>query len=160
MSDNVKIAGMMMVMMAVGTLVVLNRGGSSPCCPSRFFFRDNDAPLTAGVYNNPSGLPRLVELGSTTCVACQMMKPVIEELAAEYAGKLDVIFINVMTDIDEAGKYNIEVIPTQVFVDASGNELFRHVGVISKEDILAKWSELGFNFMNMSTLSQESKTGG
>ncbi len=42
------------------------------------------------------------------------------------------IFIDVMKDADVAEKYNIEVIPTQVFVDASGKELFRHTGVISK----------------------------
>jgi thioredoxin 1 len=44
----------------------------------------------------------------------------------------------------DAGKpYGIEVIPTQIFYDAEGKELFRHVGFFAKEDILAKWKELG-----------------
>jgi thioredoxin 1 len=44
----------------------------------------------------------------------------------------------------DAGKpYSIEMIPTQIFFDASGKELFRHTGFFGKEDILAKWKELG-----------------
>ena len=44
----------------------------------------------------------------------------------------------------DAGKqYGIEVIPTQIFYDATGKELFRHIGFFAKEDILAKWKELG-----------------
>jgi thioredoxin 1 len=35
------------------------------------------------------------------------------------------------------------VIPTQIFYDADGRDLFRHVGFFAKEDILAKWKELG-----------------
>jgi hypothetical protein len=47
----------------------------------------------------------------------------------------------------DAGKpYRIKLIPTQVFFDASGKELWRHEGFISKEDILAKWKELGVSF--------------
>jgi len=37
----------------------------------------------------------------------------------------------------------VEMIPTQIFLDASGKELFRHTGFFGKEDILAKWKELG-----------------
>ena len=37
----------------------------------------------------------------------------------------------------------MKFIPTQIFLDASGKELFRHVGFFSKDDILAKWKELG-----------------
>ena len=33
--------------------------------------------------------------------------------------------------------------PTQIFYDSSGKELFRHEGFYSKEDILGKWNELG-----------------
>jgi thioredoxin 1 len=41
--------------------------------------------------------------------------------------------------------YGIKMIPTQIFYDAAGKELFRHEGFFSKEDILAKWKELGVN---------------
>ena len=39
--------------------------------------------------------------------------------------------------------YGIEMIPTQIFYDANGKELFRHIGFFAKDDILAKWKELG-----------------
>jgi thioredoxin 1 len=72
-----------------------------------------------------------------------MMAPILEELKKEYAGKLEVEFIDVWKNPDAAKQYGIEIIPTQIFFDAGGKELFRHVGFFAKEDILAKWKELG-----------------
>jgi len=90
-------------------------------------------------------LPRLVDLGAKTCVPCKMMVPILEELRNEYKGKLQVEFIDAWEDRSAGDQYGIRVIPTQIFFDPSGKELFRHVGFISKEDILSKWQELGFN---------------
>lgn len=90
-------------------------------------------------------LPRLVDLGAKTCIPCKMMAPILEELRNEYKGKLQVEFIDVWEDRSAGDQYRIRVIPTQIFFDPSGKELFRHVGFMSKEDILAKWKELGFN---------------
>ena len=88
-------------------------------------------------------LPRLVDLGAGKCIPCKMMAPILEELKKTYAGKLDVQFIDVWVNPDEAPKYGIKIIPTQIFYDAAGKELFRHEGFFPKEDILAKWKELG-----------------
>jgi thioredoxin 1 len=88
-------------------------------------------------------LPRLVDLGATKCIPCKLMAPVLEELKKEYAGRMNVEFIDVWVNPDAGKPYGIEVIPTQIFFDASGKELFRHVGFFAKEDILAKWKELG-----------------
>jgi thiol-disulfide isomerase/thioredoxin len=74
------------------------------------------------------------------------MAPILEELKKEYEGRLQVDFIDVWKDESAGGRYAIRVIPTQIFFDASGKELWRHEGFISKEDILAKWKELGFEF--------------
>jgi len=90
-------------------------------------------------------LPRLIELGAKSCVPCKMMAPLLEELRNEYKGKLQVEFIDVWEDRSAGGQYKIRVIPTQIFFDPSGKELFRHIGFMSKEDILSKWQELGFN---------------
>ena len=90
-------------------------------------------------------LPSLVDLGADKCIPCKMMAPILDELKEEYRGKLTVTFIDVWKDSAPAGKYGISVIPTQIFLDPDGNELFRHEGFYSKEDILAKWRELGFN---------------
>jgi thioredoxin 1 len=91
------------------------------------------------------GLPVLVDLGADKCIPCKMMAPILEELKGEYEGRLIVEFIDVWKKPDEAPKYGIKLIPTQIFFDASGEELFRHVGFYSKEDILGKWKELGVN---------------
>lgn len=88
-------------------------------------------------------LPKLLDLGADKCVPCKMMFPVLDELKAEHVGKLDVEFIDVWKNPTEARKYGVKIIPTQIFYDASGKELFRHEGFFSKEDILAKWKTFG-----------------
>jgi thioredoxin 1 len=88
-------------------------------------------------------LPRLVDLGATKCIPCKLMAPVLEDLKKEYAGRMNVEFIDVWENPDAGKPYSIEIIPTQIFFNAEGKELFRHVGFFAKEDILAKWKELG-----------------
>ena len=91
-------------------------------------------------------IPKLVDLGADKCIPCKMMTPILEELKKDYADKLEVVFIDVWKNSDEGGKYKIRVIPTQIFYDPKGKELFRHEGYFAKEDILAKWKELGYEF--------------
>ncbi len=101
------------------------------------------------------GLPRMVDLGADKCIPCKMMAPILEELKSEYDGRLIVEFIDVWKNPDEAPKYGIKLIPTQIFFDASGKELFRHEGFISKEDILSKWKESGVELSVVSMPSFE-----
>ena len=90
-----------------------------------------------------TGLPRLVDLGASACLPCIMMAPSLEELKKEYAGRLQVEFIDTWQNPGAKTQYDYFFCPTQVFIDASGKELFRHLGYYSKKDILAKWKELG-----------------
>jgi len=151
MNIYVKMAIVVGLMTTVGAVVVLKHGGARSCCPTAM---PHEAPAAVGEVpaadgekeSVTTGLPRLVELGSTTCVPCKMMKPIIEELTAEYAGKLEVVFVDVHRQSALADTFGIRVIPTQVFLDASGKELFRHEGFFPKEEILTKWKELGFDF--------------
>ena len=84
----------------------------------------------------PKGpLPRLVDLGATKCIPCKKMAPILEELKKDYAGIVDVVFVDVWKDPNAGKPYNIRAIPTQVFFDRSGKEAFRHVGFFSREDI-------------------------
>jgi thioredoxin 1 len=88
-------------------------------------------------------LPRLIDLGRKQCIPCKMMASVLDQLERDYAGILDVEFIDVGENPDAADKYNIRGIPTQIFYDASGKELFRHLGYISKEQILHIFKRMG-----------------
>lgn len=88
-------------------------------------------------------LPRLVDLGAGKCIPCKMMAPILEELKREYVGRMDVVVIDVSEHPAAGEPYGIRIIPTQIFYDASGKELWRHEGFISRQDILAKWKELG-----------------
>jgi thioredoxin 1 len=101
---------------------------------------DTNAPAVTPAKKS---LPKLMDFGANKCVPCKAIAPVLEELKKEYAGQLEVEFIDVWKD-KEAGKpYKVEMIPTQIFFDANGKELFRHTGFMAKADILAKWKELG-----------------
>ena len=93
-------------------------------------------------------LPRLVDLGANKCIPCKMMAPILEDLKQTYAGKLDVEFIDVWQNAEAGGKYGIRVIPTQIFFDAAGKELFRHEGFFAKEDILKTWKQYGVDLGN------------
>lgn len=115
-----------------------------------------DTATTATASHTPSRtakLPKLLDLGADKCIPCRMMAPILEELKREYAGRLEVEFIDVWKNPDAGRRYGIQMIPTQIFYDAEGRELFRHVGFISKEDILAKFRELGVDL----TASKDSK---
>jgi thioredoxin 1 len=88
-------------------------------------------------------LPRMVDLGADKCVPCIMMAPILEEMKKEYTGVLDVEFIDVWKNPSAGQKYGIRGIPTQIFYDASGKELGRHLGFISKEQILQSFNKFG-----------------
>jgi len=81
-------------------------------------------------------LPMLIDIGAKQCIPCKMMAPILEELKREYAGVLNVQFIDVWENPNAGQKYRIRAIPTQIFYDASGRELYRHMGFMSKEQIL------------------------
>lgn len=95
--------------------------------------------------NDAASLPRIVEFGRGQCIACKMMKPVLEELARDFRGKLVVESIDVGAAPEIAREFNVRLIPLQVFIAPDGTELYRHEGFYSTEDILAKWKELGFD---------------
>ncbi|MHC4070057.1 MAG: thioredoxin fold domain-containing protein [Planctomycetota bacterium] len=93
-----------------------------------------------------SGLPVLLELGSHKCPPCRKMMPILDELRADYAGKFQIRYIDVWQDRAAGAKYGVRAIPTQIFYDSQGTELYRHTGFLPKKDILAAWKSLGVKF--------------
>jgi len=96
-------------------------------------------------------LPRLLDLGADKCIPCKMMAPILEELKVEYTEVFSVEFIDVWKNPDAAKPYKLKVIPTQIFFSPDGKELFRHEGFFGREDILAKWRELGLELPGKGT---------
>jgi len=98
-------------------------------------------PLSEALTN---GKPTVAEFGAATCVPCIAMKPILEGIVAEYGDRINLSFIDVRYNSNLTTKYKITLIPTQVFFDSVGQEVTRHVGYWSKEDVLAHLEELGF----------------
>jgi len=110
------------------------------------------------VVSQVKALPKLVDLGAGKCIPCKLMAPILDDLRKTYAGKFDVQFIDVWENEEAGTKYGISMIPTQIFYDAAGKELFRHEGFFSKEDILAKWRAFGVDLIeNPEARSQKSE---
>lgn len=91
----------------------------------------------------PKALPKLVDFSAEWCRPCKMQKPIIDELAKEYKGKINVEFVDIDKNKAMADKYKIEAIPVQVFLDAKGKEVYRHVGFMPKEDIVSQLKDMG-----------------
>lgn len=90
-----------------------------------------------------TGRVTMIDLGATECIPCKMMAPILEELRIQYAGKADILFIDVWKDPEQAKVYGIRTIPTQIFFDEKGREVFRHVGFMDKKRIVDILSALG-----------------
>jgi len=84
---------------------------------------------------SPPPLPRLVDLGADKCIPCKKMAPILVELKKDYAGIVQVDFIDVWKEPKAGQPYRIRLIPTQIFFDRAGKEVFRHEGFFSREDI-------------------------
>jgi len=90
-----------------------------------------------------SGKPTVIDLGARTCIPCKKMAPILEGLSKEYKGKANVLFIDVHEDSAAADRFKIRMIPTQIFFDAKGKEINRHIGFMDKADILKELKAVG-----------------
>jgi thioredoxin 1 len=89
------------------------------------------------------GMVTMIDLGADQCVPCKMMAPILEKLKKAYEGKAAIIFIDVWKNNEPARQYGIRAIPTQIFFDAGGREVHRHVGFMSEKDIVGQLTKMG-----------------
>jgi len=89
------------------------------------------------------GMVTMIDLGATECIPCKMMAPVMKKVEADYQDKAVIAFIDVWKNREQAPKYRIRAIPTQVFFDPSGKEVYRHEGFMSEKDIVAQLTKMG-----------------
>jgi thioredoxin 1 len=90
-----------------------------------------------------SGKPTLVEFGAAGCVPCDMMQPILENLRKDFGDRLNVVFVHVGEEQVLGARYGIRSIPVQVFYDAGGQEVSRHVGFFAQEEVLKQLARMG-----------------
>ncbi len=83
-----------------------------------------------------SGLPTVAEFGAATCSSCKDMKIVLDRVAQRTQGKAHVLIIDISKDWEARNAYGIQYMPTQVFFDASGREIGRHIGKLSEAEVM------------------------
>lgn len=92
---------------------------------------------------NPKNLPLLLDFGMGVCIPCKMMKPVLEEVAREYDGKLLVKILELDQYRDLAKQFRVRLIPTQIFIDSKGKIVHRHEGFMDKASIVGVLNRMG-----------------
>ena len=97
---------------------------------------DTDLPDSIK-QKNVSPLVTFVELGSVNCIPCKKMQPVMKSIEARFGAQIKVVFYDVWRTENKqyAVQYRVQAIPTQVFLDARGNEFFRHMGYFDEASI-------------------------
>lgn len=104
-------------------------------------------PLSADAADSPEipvkGMVTMIDLGADRCIPCKMMAPILQKVKKDYEGRAYIHFYDVWKDRTPAERYRIRVIPTQIFFDQDGKEVFRHEGFMSEADIVAKLKSLG-----------------
>jgi thioredoxin 1 len=119
----------------IGLLALSLYGCSSDEAPASHSQSPGDVPVKEMVT--------MVDLGADSCMPCKMMVPIIEKLEKTYRGKAAIIFIDVWKDKEQAKRFGIRAIPTQIFFDKNGREVYRHTGFMGEADIVSQLKELG-----------------
>jgi thioredoxin 1 len=89
------------------------------------------------------GMVTLIDLGATECVPCKMMAPIMEKMEKIYQSKAAIVFIDVWKNRDQVSRFGIRAIPTQIFYDAEGREVARHVGFMGEAAIVDQLTRMG-----------------
>ncbi|MBI5020223.1 MAG: thioredoxin family protein [Ignavibacteriales bacterium] len=78
-----------------------------------------------------------IELGSVNCIPCKKMQPIMKSIEEKYGSQVKVIFHDVWKDDQKhyAKEFGIKLIPTQIFLDQNGKEIFRHEGFYPEKEI-------------------------
>ena len=103
---------------------------------------------SAGAADHFDGLPTqgqvtMIDLGAKKCIPCKMMAPILEKLSSAYKDRADIVFIDVWQHREQAARFGIRAIPTQIFYDKHGAEVYRHIGFMGEADIIKQLERMG-----------------
>lgn len=88
-----------------------------------------------------SGQPVVIDFWAEWCGPCRMISPIVEELAAEYEGKVTICKCDVEENDEITMKYGVRNIPTIIFLKG-GQVVDKQVGAVSKDALKAKIENL------------------
>jgi thioredoxin 1 len=89
------------------------------------------------------GMVTMLDLGAKKCIPCKMMAPILVKMEKTYKGKAAIVFIDVSQHRDQGKRFGIWSIPTQIFFDKNGKEVYRHAGFMSEKDIVGQFRKMG-----------------
>jgi len=128
----------------IALVIVFTLAGLMASDVVKFGSRSASAIENKAVETAASGkLPRMLDLGSKSCIPCKRMAPILDSLRDEYTGRAEITFIDTRENRKAASDYKITLIPTQIFFDSLGIEKFRHVGFYPADSIVTHLKALG-----------------
>lgn len=80
------------------------------------------------------GKPYFLEVGSNSCRSCKIMSSMLYNITQKHP-EYNIHFINVQKERDAASILNIMMIPTQIIYDKEGKEVYRHIGLLSEDEL-------------------------
>ena len=89
------------------------------------------------------GKPYFLEIGSESCHSCQIMGKLLYKVKKQHP-EYQVYFINVKKERHVAQKLAIRMIPTQIIYDTVGKEVYRHIGPLGTDELLALFKRYKF----------------
>ena len=89
------------------------------------------------------GMVTVLDLGADKCIPCKMMAPILEKLEKQYKGKAAIVFVDVWKNKEQARRFGVRAIPTQIFFDKDGKEVYRHVGFMGEAAIVKQLKKMG-----------------
>jgi len=89
------------------------------------------------------GMVTMIDLGAKKCIPCKMMAPILVKMEKQYEGKATIVFIDVWKHNEQARRFGIRAIPTQIFFNENGREIYRHVGFMDENAIINQLKKMG-----------------
>ena len=132
------LVGVAVLIAVVGAGAYLALRPTTPAPSGVFLAQPGEDAVQAALAR---GKPVVAEFGSISCVSCREMKPILAELQRTHDQTLTVVDIDVLKERQYLARYRIQLMPTQVFFDAQGREIGRHMGKTSGDAILARLGE-------------------
>ncbi len=83
------------------------------------------------------GLPLVVDFSATWCGPCKKISPIIDELAAEYEGRVNICKCDVDENDELTGRFGIRTVPSVLFIKG-GEVVDKHVGAAPKQTFADK----------------------